>query len=62
VRHAVGWSSGGGAFTVHAVLWSDGRIIDLGTLPGGLHRVATGINDRGRAPVDITVVSTPWGP
>ncbi|WP_169809273.1 hypothetical protein [Actinomadura chibensis] len=30
----------------HAALWRDGRVIDLGVLPGGLFSVATDLNDR----------------
>ena len=32
----------------HAVLWRDGEIEDLGTLPGGTFTVATGVNDAGQ--------------
>lgn len=32
----------------HAVLWQDGEIIDLGTLPGGAYSAATGVNDAGQ--------------
>jgi probable HAF family extracellular repeat protein len=32
----------------HAALWQNGTILDLGTLPGGLHSVATGINNLGQ--------------
>ena len=45
----VGWSTPTqtyGAFRVHAVLWRDGEIIDLGTLGGDLSR-AWGINPSG---------------
>lgn len=38
--HAAGQSDG------HATLWRDGRIIDLGVLPGGEYSVATDLNDR----------------
>jgi probable HAF family extracellular repeat protein len=46
---AVGWS-----FTAtnpdweHAILWQDGHLIDLGTLPGDVLSRALGINDRGQ--------------
>ncbi|GAA1898362.1 hypothetical protein [Actinomadura bangladeshensis] len=38
--HAAGQSDG------HATLWRNGRVIDLGVLPGGLWSVATDLNDR----------------
>jgi probable HAF family extracellular repeat protein len=34
--------------TLHAFLWQDGTMIDLGTLPGGHFSGASGINDRGQ--------------
>jgi probable HAF family extracellular repeat protein len=42
----VGYSCGG--YGCHAVLWEDGKIIDLGTLPGGDFAFATAINNRGQ--------------
>jgi probable HAF family extracellular repeat protein len=33
---------------IRAVLWKDGRIIDLGTLPGGNESFAGGVNNRGQ--------------
>lgn len=33
----------------HATLWQHGKVIDLGTLPGGLYSSAKGINDAGDA-------------
>jgi probable HAF family extracellular repeat protein len=33
---------------IRAVLWKDGRIIDLGTLPGGNESFAFGVNNRGQ--------------
>ena len=42
----VGWSIYGGTGYPHAVLWSDGIMIDLGTL-GGTTSQANGINNRG---------------
>lgn len=47
--HIVGWGTPPGAFglfRVHAILWRDGEIIDLGTLGGDLSR-AWGINSSG---------------
>lgn len=38
-------------------LWEDGRLTDLGTLPGGRRSIATGIDDEGR----ITGTSTVAG-
>jgi len=35
-----------GAF--HALLWQRGRIVDLGTLDGGVYSMAWDINDRGQ--------------
>jgi probable HAF family extracellular repeat protein len=32
----------------HAVLWRDGKIIDLGTLPGGYESVGQAVNSRGQ--------------
>jgi probable HAF family extracellular repeat protein len=32
----------------HAVLWQDGRLVDLGTIPGGQYSEAYAINDRGQ--------------
>ena len=34
--------------TVHAALWDDGVLTDLGTLPGNLYSQAHGINNRGQ--------------
>ena len=34
--------------TLHAVLWRDGAIVDLGLLPGSFNTAATSINDRGQ--------------
>jgi probable HAF family extracellular repeat protein len=33
----------------HAVLWRNGRIVDLGTLDGGYNSLATAVNSRGQA-------------
>jgi probable HAF family extracellular repeat protein len=46
-RNEIAGSSGSSGETVHAVLWRDGEIIDLGTLGGAASR-AWGINDRGQ--------------
>jgi probable HAF family extracellular repeat protein len=43
-----GYSDYGALLQEHAVLWSKGKIIDLGTLPGGRISTAYGINDRGQ--------------
>jgi probable HAF family extracellular repeat protein len=50
----VGWSSAiftapnGGGLTIHAALWDDSGISDLGTLPGDLGSRALGINGAGQ--------------
>ena len=38
----------------HAVLWRDGEIIDLGTLPGGYESFAWGVNNLGQVAGDAT--------
>jgi probable HAF family extracellular repeat protein len=45
----------------HAVLWRNGQVTDLGTLPGGPHSEATGINRRGDIVgwSDLTVAGHP---
>jgi probable HAF family extracellular repeat protein len=43
----VGFSTTASGAT-HAFLWTDGVMIDLGTLPGGLHSSAHGINKAGQ--------------
>jgi len=37
-----------GFLTVHAVVWKDGQVIDLGTLEGGYESLASDINNRGQ--------------
>ena len=44
----VGSNSSVASGEVHAILWEDGQIIDLGTLPGGTRSSAQAINDRGQ--------------
>ena len=34
-------------FFLHAVTWQNGKIQDLGTLPGGNHSIALGVNSKG---------------
>jgi probable HAF family extracellular repeat protein len=43
----VGWSTLAGDRTRHAALWSHGRVLDLGTLPGDVSSEAADITDRG---------------
>ena len=43
----VGWSNGDSG-TNHAFLWEDGKMTDLGTLPGSGGSMAKGINNRGQ--------------
>jgi probable HAF family extracellular repeat protein len=38
----------GGLGQQHAVLWDHGTMTDLGTLPGGTHSEAYGINNEGQ--------------
>jgi probable HAF family extracellular repeat protein len=45
---AVGWSDVTYTDSEHAILWQDGRLIDLGTLPGDTVSRALGINDLGQ--------------
>jgi probable HAF family extracellular repeat protein len=45
---AVGWSDVTSVGTNHAILWEDGRVVDLGLLPGDDLSYAFGINDRGQ--------------
>jgi probable HAF family extracellular repeat protein len=52
---------------VHAVLWQDGQMTDLGTLPGGDASLALAINDAGQivgystiAPNDETIHAVLW--
>jgi uncharacterized membrane protein len=40
----------------HAFLWEDGKMTDLGTLPGGDETLANGINTRGQV-VGVSVLS-----
>jgi probable HAF family extracellular repeat protein len=51
------WFSGG---LHHAFLYSNGKMADLGTLPGGLSSEATAINDRGEV-VGASDFMTPLG-
>jgi probable HAF family extracellular repeat protein len=44
----VGTSDLPGDTATHAVMWRDGKITDLGTLPGDYFSFAYGINDRGQ--------------
>src|SRR5690242_16524709 len=45
--HAAGYSGADGMF-VHAVAWVDGKVHDLGTLPGDLYSIAWSLNNRGQ--------------
>jgi probable HAF family extracellular repeat protein len=45
---AVGWSDVSYTDSEHAILWQDGRLIDLGTLPGDQVSRALGVNDLGQ--------------
>jgi probable HAF family extracellular repeat protein len=45
---AVGWSDVTYTDSEHAILWQDGQLIDLGTLPGDTVSRASGINDLGQ--------------
>ena len=45
---AVGWSDVTYTDSEHAILWRDGQLIDLGTLPGDTVSRALGINDLGQ--------------
>jgi probable HAF family extracellular repeat protein len=47
-----------GLFEIRAVLWKDGRIVDLGTLPGGTESAAHGINNREQV-AGISINDTP---
>jgi probable HAF family extracellular repeat protein len=47
--------------TVHAFVWRNGRMRDLGALPGGDYSVATGINERGDIVGRSTHQTGPWG-
>ena len=64
---AVGFSENGsvdpllGASAIHAVLWRDGHIEDLGTLEGGYESVALTVNSRGEvAGVSQNLVPDPF--
>jgi probable HAF family extracellular repeat protein len=48
--------------TLHAFVWRNGRIHDLGGLPGGDYSVATGINDSGDIVGRSSSVRGEWGP
>lgn len=45
--HVIGWSTTASG-AVHAFLYRDGVMTDLGTLPGGTYSYATGISDLGQ--------------
>jgi probable HAF family extracellular repeat protein len=47
-NQAVGWSETAGFDTDRAILWDDGRLIDLGVLPGDTASTAWAINERGQ--------------
>jgi probable HAF family extracellular repeat protein len=48
---------------MHATLWKNGQIIDLGTLEGGYESAAQGVNDRGQVVgVSANLVPDPFGP
>jgi len=66
----VGWSSDNdhmdpllGIPQMHATLWKNGEITDLGTLEGGYESVALGSNNRGQVVgVSANLVPDPFGP
>jgi len=43
----VGRGNGAGFSGRHAILWDDGTVIDLGSLPGNLQSMAAAVNNRG---------------
>ena len=45
---SVGWSDVTFTDSEHAILWEDGRLVDLGLMPGDQASRAFGINDRGQ--------------
>jgi probable HAF family extracellular repeat protein len=47
-NQAVGWCEVAGFDTDRAILWDDGRLIDLGTLPGDTAASAWSVNERGQ--------------
>ena len=48
---------------MHAVLWKDSQIVDLGTLEGGYESVAFTVNSRGQvAGVSQNLVPDPFDP
>jgi probable HAF family extracellular repeat protein len=46
--NVVGYSDHSDSLNQRGVLWSKGKLIDLGTLPGGTSSLANGINDAGQ--------------
>jgi probable HAF family extracellular repeat protein len=66
---AVGFSENGsvdpllGTSAIHAVLWGEGRIEDLGTLEGGYESIAFSVNSRGQvAGVSQNLMPDPFFP
>ncbi|HEU5155916.1 MAG TPA: hypothetical protein VFU43_02895 [Streptosporangiaceae bacterium] len=49
-------------YTVHAFLWRNGRMQDIGALPEGDYSVATGINDSGDIVGRSSTELGEWGP